>query len=99
MINKTIKTICEQINSNELRFFGFVLIVNNEENSLTLKKGFKYLTIKYIEGKDLYNIRQFETIKFRLIEINKLDGVYCDQLSDIIEDYFKFCYLHKVQFG
>ena len=93
-----IKTIANQINWKELKFAGFKFVYDNDNLSLKIFKGVKHFIIKLDEGRDLYDIRKIRLRNLDIIEDNEIKGVYCDQLCDMIEEFFKFEYINKVEF-
>ena len=99
-MDQYIKDIATQINYKELLMSGFKFVYSNKDLSLTLRKGKKYLVISLDRGKDLYNIRK---VRYKgiaeIIEDIKTDGLFCDQIADIIEEWFKFNYINKPSFS
>lgn len=98
-MKEEIKTIAKQINYKELVFCKFKFIYDNDKLSLGLYKGSKHFIIELDEGRDLYNIRKVRIRKFKIVEDIKINGIFCDQLSDMIEEYFQFRYINKVVFS
>ena len=94
-----IKTMAIQINYRELAFARFKFVYDNDKLRLSVLKGCKTLVIELDEGRDLYNIRKLRHRNFKMVEDKKINGVYCDQLADIIEDFFNFEYINKPRFG
>ena len=99
-MDQYIKDIATQINYKELLMSGFKFVYSNKDLSLTLRKGKKYLVISLDRGKDLYNIRK---VRYKgiaeIIEDIKIEGLFCDQIADIIEEWFKFNYINKPIFS
>ena len=89
-----IKTIAEQINWRELKLAGFKFVYDDKQTSLTLIKGKKYLSIKYDFGLDTYTLKEIITKKFAIISEKELQNIYCDQLQEIINNFFNFEYLN-----
>jgi len=94
-----IKTIAEQINWKELKFAGFKFVYDDKKLSLGVYKGSKHFIIKLDEGRDLYNIRTVRYRKFKVVEDKEIKGIFCDQLQDLIEEFFKFKYINKLVWG
>ena len=99
-MDQYIKDIATQINYKELLMSGFKFVYSNKDLSLTLRKGKKYLVISLDRGRDLYNIRK---VRYKgiaeIIEDIKIEGLFCDQIADIIEEWFKFNYINKPTFS
>lgn len=99
-MDQYIKDIATQINYKELLMSGFKFVYSNKDLSLTLRKGKKYLVISLDRGKDLYNIRK---VRYKgiaeIVEDIKTDGLFCDQIANIIEEWFKFNYINKPIFS
>ena len=98
-INEQVKTIATQINCRELKFARFRMSGSNKNMSLTISKGCKSLVISLDLARDLYDIRKVRTRNLEIVQDEKLKGVFCDQVADIIEDFFKFEYINKTRFG
>jgi len=88
-----VKTIAQQINAKELKFAKFMLLADDEKTEVTIRKGSKYLRIKYNYGTDLYDLQKGKIKRFELIQEDWDQGYYNDQLQQVIEDYFKFEYV------
>ena len=89
----TVKTIMDQIDWRDLNLAKFKFI-KIDENTLRVHKGKKKLDIKYNEGTDLYDIKK-HTIKKNLdVKTEEIDGIYNDQLKDIISRFFKHSYIN-----
>ena len=99
-MDQYIKDIATQINYKELLMCGFKFAYSDKDLSLTLRKGKKYLVISLDRGRDLYNIRK---VRYKgiaeIIEDIKIEGLFCDQIADIIEEWFKFNYINKPSFS
>ena len=98
-MKEQIKTIAKQINWKELKFAGFKFIYDDGKLNLGIYKGVKHFIVQLDEGRDLYNIRKIRLRNNSIVEDIEIKGVFCDQLSDMIEEYFKFNYLNKVKFS
>ena len=94
-----IKTIAEQINFRELKWAGFKFVYDDKELSLGVYKGAKHFIIKLNLANDLYDIRKVRTRNYSIVEDKEIGGVFCDQLSDMIEKWFNFQYINKVVFN
>ncbi len=94
-MKQKIKTIAEQINYKELAFAKFKFVYDNNNLSLAVIKGQKTLVITYNEALDLYSVRKLKHIKFKTVQDETIDKIYCDQLQDIIQNFFKFEYVMK----
>jgi len=92
-MNQTILTMAKQINAKELKFARFTLLANDQKNEITVKRGVKYLRIRYNPGMDLYEVQKGKLRKFELIEDDWQNRIYDDQLKGIIQDYFNFRYV------
>jgi len=92
-MNETIQTMAQQINAKELKFARFTLLADDKKNEVTVKKGVKYLRIRYNSGSDLYDIQKGKIKNFDLVEEDWEQGYYNDQLRSVIQDYFKFEYV------
>lgn len=97
-MDERIKEIARQINYKELAFAKFKFFYDNEKLSLGVRKGAKQFIIT-LKPSDLYNIRRFKIRKFEIVEDKTEEGIYCDQLCDLIEQFFKFQYINKVVFN
>ena len=93
MINETILTMAKQINAKELKFAKFTLMADNDKNEITIKKGVKFLRIRYNSCSDLYDVEQGKIRKFEIIKGELKTGLYSDMLRSEIEEYFKFEYV------
>ena len=98
-MNEIVKTIADQINYKELCMAKFKLFFSDEENYIAIKKGFKRLEIKYNMGTDDYTVTK-QTFNRKYGYGNGIDykeevlnGIYWDQLKEIIEDFFNFKYI------
>lgn len=94
-----LKEIAKQINYKELAFAKFKFIYDNDKLNLGVIKGSKHFIITLDSSSDTYTIRKVRIRKFEIVEDKTIDGIYCDQLCDMIEEFFKFEYLNKVVFG
>jgi len=92
-LKQEIKTMAYQINAKELKFAKFMLLADNDKTEITIKKGVKFLRIKYNYGSDLYDIQKGKIKDFDIIEEDVEKGYYNDQLKEIIQSYFKFEYV------
>jgi hypothetical protein len=70
-----------------------------DKDIIHVKKGLKAIKIEYDEGADLYNIEKIALKKDYSTSREAIKGVFCDQLADVIEEYFSFSYLNKPIFG
>jgi len=99
-MDQEIKAIVTQINYKELVVRGFKFAYSNKDLSLTIRKGKKYFVISIDLGRDLYNIRK---VRYKgiaeIVEDIKIDGLFCDQIADIMEEWFKFNYINKPTFS
>lgn len=93
MMNEINKNIVDLINAKELVFAKFKVSYDNNNNSIHLVKGKKYMTIKYNTGTDLYDIKAGEIKNFALIETTHLVGIFFDMVRNFITDHFKFEYV------
>ena len=82
-----VKIIYNQINGPKLRLFTTIKIFKVDALTLGLSKGIKRLYISYNEGADDYTIKK--TTLSKKPEIKTIEGIYCDQLEDIITEFFK----------
>lgn len=99
-MDQYIKDIATQINYKELALASFKFAYSDEDLSLTIRKGKKYLVISLDRGRDLYNIRKLRYKGIaEIVEDIKTDGLYCDQIANIIEEWFKFNYINKPSFS
>jgi hypothetical protein len=83
-----IDTIMKQIKWKVLSSKGFTFIRLNDI-ALMIWKGKKVLCIRYNEDSDLYDLSKFGTKQFTKVETEEIENVYCDQLVEIIADFFK----------
>ena len=103
-MDQVIKTIASQINYKELLLNGFKFVYSDNDLSLKLMKNKKQLVIKLDRGRDLYDIIYINQVKqkegFFMPEIIKESkGIFCDQVSNIIEEWFNFKYINKPEFS
>lgn len=52
-------------------------------------KGKKALWIRYNDDSDLYDLGKCRTRQFKEVETEEIEDVYCDELVEIIADFFK----------
>jgi len=83
-----IDTIMKQIQWKVLHSKGFTLI-RLSDIILLICKGKKGLSIRYNEDSDLYDLSKFRSQQSTKVETEKIEDVYCDQLVEIIADFFK----------
>lgn len=94
-----LKEIARQINFKELAFAGFKFIYDNEKLNLGVIKGAKHFIIRLDLSSDTYEIRRVRIRKFEIVEDTTETGFYCDQLCEMIEEFFNFEYIRKVVFN
>lgn len=100
MINETINIIAGQVNARELNFAGFKFVYDNKNLSLMIMKGTsKKIIIRLDKAKDSYEVRKIKFRKFDITSDETIKNVYCHQLCDHIEEFFKFRYINKVVFN
>jgi hypothetical protein len=92
-MNEIVKIIMLQINAKELIFTGFKCVYSDKLNSVTIKKGVKFLEVYYIESLDLYRIKKGIFKNFDLINIETINNVFFEDLKPIIEKHFNFEYV------
>jgi hypothetical protein len=92
-MKQEIQTMAEQINAKELKFAKFILLANEDKNEITIKKGNKFLRIRYNKGSDLYDIQKGKIKNWDIIEGEVESGYFYDALKSVISDYFKFEYV------
>lgn len=80
-------TIMEQINWKTLRLNGFEF-VRLSNIALRVYKGNKNLDICYNEGSDLYDLKKHTIQPDLTTKTQQVDEIYCDQLADIIAEFF-----------
>ena len=91
--NPTVKTIMDQIDWRDLNLAKFKFI-KIDEKTLRVHKGKKNLDIKYNEGTDLYDIKKHTIGKNFDVKTVEVDGIYNDQLKDIVSRFFKHSYIN-----
>ena len=82
-----IGTIMEQIRWDVLLAKGFGLIPMSDV-ALVVFKGSRSLCIRYNENTDLYDVTKYASGPGKEEEFEETEGVQCDQLVDIIAEYF-----------
>ena len=92
-LKQELQALAQQINAKELKFTKFMLLADNDKTEVTIRKGSKYLRIRYNFGSDLYDIQKGKIKKFDLIEEDWDKGYYNDQLREVIQRYFNFEYV------
>jgi hypothetical protein len=83
-----IDTIMKQIKWKVLHSKGFTF-VRLSDIALVIYKGKKGLWIRYNEESDLYDLGKCRTRQFTKVQAEEIENVYCDQLVEIIADFFK----------
>jgi len=83
-----IDTIMKQIKWKVLHSKGFTFI-RLSDIILLICKGKKGLSIRYNEDSDLYDLNKYWTKRFKKVETEKIEDVYCEELVEIIADFFK----------
>lgn len=91
-MNDTQKTIIEQINHKELNMANFSVMTNGD-NAILIKKGRKTLNIEYDYETDTYNVTITKISKTLEISSEKDEGVYFDNLQNLISEFFNFEYV------
>ena len=86
-MNVIIETIMHQINWKALYCNGFEFIQMSNE-ALRVHKGKKNLDITYNPGTDLYDLSEHTIQPDLTVKTRKIEGVFCDQLQDIIAEFF-----------
>ena len=97
-MNERLKEIAKQINFKELAFAKFKFIYDNEKLNIGVIKGNKHFIIT-LNSMDTYDIRRVRIRKFEIVEDKTIERVYCDQLCEMIQEFFKFEYINMVGFG
>jgi translation initiation factor IF-1 len=92
-MNEITQTIAQQINAKELKFAKFTLTCDDKTNTIGILKGKKAMRIKYSEGKDLYDVTKIKIKGLCDFQEEKLEGMYCDQLKELISEHFNFEYV------
>jgi len=87
-MNEVIKTIAEQIDWRELHLANFNMGYDNQNDSLTIKKGKKFMTIRYNSGMDTYIVESGNWNTNFEITSETDTNVYFDQLKPLIETHF-----------
>jgi hypothetical protein len=94
-MKKAYEIIADQIGgARQVAMMTGCRILHDGENKLILnglkcRAKYNSVTIEYDEGADLYNMRFIKFVSGknpRIIREKKIDGVFCDQLIDIIEE-------------
>jgi hypothetical protein len=93
-MNQIQNTILNQINARELLFAKFKVMLYDDK-SIIVKKGTKYLIIKYQGGNDLYTLehRKYNSRTLKQTVLTEQTHIYFDQLQKEIETFFKFEYV------
>lgn len=98
-MDERLKEIAKQINFKELAFAKFKFIYDNDKLNIGVIKGSKHFIITLDLSSDTYTIRKVRIRKFEIVEDKTIEGIYCDQLCEMIQDFFKFEYINMVRFG
>jgi hypothetical protein len=94
-MKKTYEVIADQIGgAGQVAMMTGCRILHDGDNKLILnglkcRARFNHVTIKYDEGEDLYDIRFVKFVSGmnpRITREEKIDGVFGDQLIDLIEE-------------
>lgn len=85
-----IKTIAEQVDWRELKVAKFKLGYDDNELSLSIRKGNKLIKIAYVPSSDLYTVTKIKKInsQYDPKDWEVLKGIYDNQLKEIIEGFF-----------
>jgi len=86
-MNVIIETIMQQINWKALYFSGFEFIQMSDQ-ALRVHKGKRNLDITYNPGTDIYDLSEHTIQPGLTTKTRKIEGVFCDQLKDIIGEFF-----------
>jgi ubiquitin C-terminal hydrolase len=87
-----IKEIARQIQFKELAFAKFKFIYDNEKLNLGVIKGAKHFIIT-LNSMDTYDIRKVTIRKFEIVKDEEIEGIYNDQLKEMIQEFFNFEYV------
>ena len=94
MICQELEILANQIGYKELHYAKFKLYNNDKDMSIILKKGQKYMKIKYNKGADLYDITTYKIKGLAEIKEQKENkGIFAEDLKNIIQEFFKFEYV------
>lgn len=83
-----IDAIMKQIKWKDLHAKGFTFI-RMSNTALIICKGMKGIWIRYNEHNDLYDLGKCKSRHLPKVETEGIKDVYCDQLVEIIADFFK----------
>ena len=86
-MDNIIDTIMEQIRAEVLLSKGFGVIPMSDV-ALVVFKGNKSLCIRYNEDTDLYDVTEYLAERGKKGELERTEGVYCDELVDTISEHF-----------
>ena len=78
----------KQIKWKDLHSKGFTFI-RMSDITLIICKGKKGLWIRYNEDSDLYDLGKCKSPQLKKVETEEIEDVYCDELVEIIADFFK----------
>ena len=89
MVTEIQKTTLEQVSWRILKRKGIKFYDDKNGNAVGLQKGRKIMVIRYVEGSDTYIIEKHTGDKSFNITKDTMHDVYWEDLTDIIDNYFR----------